>query len=351
LASALTAAGVTGAIGGDILTGYGAAKVFNGTTWIDLGADVGSIISQISDSTESSTANGITVDVTTSDGVVTAVGVSADDLVVDSISASTANFGDLTASTATFTATSVSANSLTINGSTVEQIADTRIASIPASTATSTATGITVSVTTQGGSVTAVSVDATSFGNVMHFKGVVTELPSESNVAGDIVVIGAAEQGETLPPGLVAGQEYIYTSTGWELIGDQNTYALNAYSSTASVYAGATSLSGALDAAGAAIDGLTASVSALKAKTDAYVGGTSTSADQGVEVSVAIDASTMAPSVTTTVTPATLFADLDASVTSNEQAGLTVGVTQVDGVVTGVTAELVWLDASGAAIA
>lgn len=45
-----------------------------------------------------------------------------------------------------------------------------------------------------------------------------------------------------------------------------------------------------------------------------------------------------------------LIGGLDASVSSSENASIQVGVTQVDGVVTGVTADLVWLDANGAAI-
>lgn len=42
---------------------------------------------------------------------------------------------------------------------------------------------------------------------------------------------------------------------------------------------------------------------------------------------------------------------LDADVSSSNQTGLTVSVTQADGVVTAVQAQLVWLDASGAVIA
>ena len=114
---------------------------------------------------------------------------------------------------------------LTVNGSTVEQLADKQIAAISASTVTSTSNGITVSVTTQSGSVSAVSVDATAFGNVMHFKDVVSNTAAvASPVAGDIVVIGSDAD-----TGFVAGQEYIYTNAStWELIGDQNTYAIKA---------------------------------------------------------------------------------------------------------------------------
>lgn len=388
---AAATAGISGQIGGDILVGFGAAKVWDASanagsgSWVDLGQDqaaldeqlaalvsglafasdagsyitgitqdrtTGEVTAQLSnfandvkaaigDSSVSGAGNGITVSVATTSGSVTSVQVSAADLTVDTITAATGNFTNLNVtSTATFSATTVSADTLTIGGSTVEQLADKQIAAIAAATQTSTSNGITVGVTTQSGSVTAVSVDATAFGNVMSFKGVVPELPSESNVSGDIVVIGANPSGA----GLVQGQEYIYDGTNWELIGDQNTYAVNAYSSTASVYTGATTVPAALNAAGAAID-------ALNTKTGAYVGGSASDADQGVSVTVSVDATTLAPSVDVVVTSATLFGGLDADVSSSENNSIQVGVTQVDGVVTGVTADLVWLDANGDAIA
>ena len=375
---------------GDIVvTGSGAGWVFDGENWQSIGGDVSSLQSMwqadistwtaglvsggagsyitgitqdddgkvtasasnfaldvktaIGDGAASSTANGITVSVTTTSGSVTGVEVAA-----DNISATSGTFENLTVTdTATFSATTVSATTLTIGGSTVEQLADKQIAAIAASTVTSTATGITVGVTTQGGSVTAVSLNAESFANAMHFLGVgtvektvggvdVTPPAGKTPVAGDIVIDSES------------GLEAICTgtdpSTTWELIGDNAVYALNAYSSTATVYAGVETVPTALNAAGAAID-------ALNTKTDAYVGGTSTSADQGVSVTVAIDASTMAPTVTTAVTSATLFDGLDANVSSSENNSIKVGVVEENGKVTGVTADLLWLDASGAPLA
>lgn len=221
------------------------------------------------------------------------------------VTASSGVFTNLTVSdTATFSVTNVSATTLTVNGSTIEQIADARIAAIASVTQSSTSNGVTVSVTTAGGSVTAVTVDASAFGNVMHFKGVVTALPSEAE-QGDIVVIGANPTGS----GLVAGQEYICTVASttaptWELIGDQNTYALNAYSSTAAVYSGATTLPAAVSAAGAAIDTLNTNIA-----TKASVGtGASTVAGIGVEVSLASNA---APQVSMTVDASALSAVLN----------------------------------------
>lgn len=291
-------------------------------------------------STVTASANGIEVGVTTQSGKVTGVSVSA-----NAITAESGTFENLTVTdTATFSATTVSADTLTIGGSTVEQLADKQIAAIAESTVTSTATGITVGVTTKGGSVTAVSLNAESFANAMHFLGVgtvektasgvnVTPPAGKTPVAGDIVIDSTS------------GLEAICTgtdpSTTWELIGDNAVYALNAYSSTATVYAGVETVPGALNAAGAAID-------ALKTKTDAYVGGSASDADQGVSVTVSVDATTLAPSVDVVVTSSTLFAGLDANVSSSENNSIKVGVTQVDGKVTGVTADILWLDAEGA---
>ena len=284
--------------------------------------------------------NGVTVSVSTTGGAVTGVNVAVTDINCNSVTAGSATFTDLTVtSTANFTATEVVADSLTVGGKTVEQIANGQIAAIAESTITSTATGITVGVTTKGGSVTAVSLNAEAFANAMHFLGVgtvkktkdgvnVTPPAGKTPVAGDIVIDSTT------------GLEAIYTGTKWELIGDNAVYALNAYTSTAAVYSGVETVPGALDAAGAAID-------ALKTKTGAYVGGTSTSVDQGVSVKVTVDANTMAPTVETTVTSATLFAGLDANVSSSENNSIKVGVTQVDGKVTAVTADLVWLGADG----
>ena len=260
------------------------------------------------------------------------------------VTAKTGNFTNLNVTgTADFTATTVKATSLTVGEKTIETIANEQIGAIAESTITSTATGITVGVTTKGGSVTAVSLNAEAFANAMHFLGVgtvkktkdgvnVTPPAGKTPVAGDIVIDSTS------------GLEAIYTGTKWELIGDNAVYALNAYSSTAAVYNGVKTVPAALNAAGAAID-------ALNTKTGKYVGGTNTSADKGVSVTVAVDANTMAPTVTTTVASETLFAGLDADVSSSENNSIKVGVTQVDGKVTAVTADLVWLGANGEALA
>ena len=179
--------------------------------------------------TEGGNDCGVYVSVTTQSGAVTSVEVSADNLNVSSITAVSGSFTNLTVTdTATFSATTVSATTLTVGGVDVSNIAT--------ATSTSTANGITVGVTTANGGVTAVTLDATSFGNVMHFVGVASVSSSvpESPDDGDIIVIGAATS-EALPEIKLAlgvandvaqGQEYIYNGSSWELIGDQNTYAI-----------------------------------------------------------------------------------------------------------------------------
>ena len=256
--------------------------------------------------TQSADDGGIYVSVTTQSGAVTSVFVSADNLSVSTVTAETGNFTNLNVSdTATFSATTVSATTLTIGGSTVEQLADKQIASIAASTVTSTATGITVGVTTQGGSVTAVSLNAEAFPNAMHFLGVGTVSKNTSGEGDSAIVtppVGKTPAAGDIVIDSSTGLEAICTSVTddeppvyhWELIGDNTVFAVNAYTSTATVYANVETLPGAVNAAGAAID-------ALKSKTDAYVGGTSSSEVSGITTSVTIASATMAPTVSLAV--------------------------------------------------
>ena len=221
--------------------------------------------------------------------------VSAIESIVDAststVTAATGNFTNLNVSdTATFSATTVSATTLTVGGVAVNNIA--------ASSATGGTEGVAVTVSTANGGVTDVGVaitsasllstlDLTDFAgkdvvtaigpssgtgaatdnqvptalavakklatldNAMHFREVVASTGAIADPAkGDIVVIGA-----TPATGFVEGQEYIYDGTKWELIGDQKTYAVNAYSNASiSTYAGVTTIPGALDAVGAAAD-------------------------------------------------------------------------------------------------
>ena len=305
---------------GDIVvTGSGAGWVFDGSAWQSIGGDISSLqsmwqadistwtaglvstaqgdgtyikkITQAADgkvSAEvstfatdvktavgngdaSSVANGITVSVVTTSGSVTSVSVEAANLNVTSISATTGSFGTIYLGNP-----AVSANEI--------------VTSIGPSEGTGSATNL------QLPTAKAVRDLLNNLDNAMHFREVVASTGAITDPAkGDIVVIGAQPA-----TGFVAGQEYIYDGSKWELIGDQNTYAVNAYTSNATVYTGVENVPGALNAAGAAID-------ALNTKTGAYVGGTSTSTDRGVTETVVIDAATLAPSVTTAVSLAAML--------------------------------------------
>ena len=266
------------------------------------------------------------------------------------VTAETGKFKNLTVSdTATFSATNVKATTLSVDseagatfgGNTISAIADrealAKIAAISA--ATKSATGgnvVTVSVTTSAGSVNKVEVavqkatsiassgasddklatekavrDAlTSLDNAMHFTGVVTALPVEGMKAGDIVVIG----GDSIAEGLVAGQEYIYDGAKWELIGDQKTYAMNAYSKAGSaVMTGVDTVPKALDALAGAVDTLNG-------------------------------ADTVEGSVAKAVKDA--VGALDATVNSS-RTDMPVQVVETDGKLTSVSADLLWCGANG----
>lgn len=231
------------AVRGDINVYGGVAKVFDGTAWQELGSktptfDTGDSDGQLKLGSVNATVSGwgtlaasVSANASSISDLESAVSAIASIVDTDNggaVSASSGTFTNLTVtSTATFSVTNVSAEAITINGSTVEQIADKQIAAISSATATSTANGVTVSVTTEGGSVTAVQVDATSFGNVMHFKDTVSNTANVSDpAAGDIVVIAGVTDSKST---FKNGQEYIYTNGNtWELIGDQNTYAIKA---------------------------------------------------------------------------------------------------------------------------
>ena len=117
------------------------------------------------------------------------------------------------------------------------------------------------------------------------------------------------------------------------------------YSSTARVYSGVETVPGALNAAGAAID-------LLKNKTDAYVGGTSTGSwkpsetgNDVISTTVAIDASTMAPTVTMTVDVAELKSALGLGEAAYRAVSTTVSDTTSTALVTegAVATALAWI--------
>ena len=296
------------------------------------------------------------------------------------VTAETGKFKNLTVSdTATFSATNVKATTLTVDneaGATfgsltisaiADREADARIAAIPATTKSAIgASVVTVYVTTSAGSVNkvevgvqkATSIAATgsasdnklatekavrdalnSLDNAMHFSGVVKALPA-SGKAGDIVVIDATPTGE----GLVAGQEYIYDGKKWELIGDQKSYAMNAYSKAGSaVMTGVDTVPKALNALAGAVDTLngadTVEGSVAKAVKDAkaYADGkiaeldsTATGGTEGVEISVKQTDGKLNAAATVTITKATLNTTLGTTNVADKTVATTIGATGID---------------------
>lgn len=306
------------------------------------------------------------------------------------VSAATGSFTNLTVtSTATFSATTVSASTLTVGGSTVNQIAQAEIASVTANTITATGT----SLPTESAVAQYVTTAVSNLAGAMHFKGTATITKSGTSItvsnfsetftaaAGDVVVDTANNL------------EAVYTGSAWELLGSNAVYALDAYApGTERVTAGTTTLGGAVHAIAGAVDTLTTSfgnlgTAASKNYADSLTStGTSLPTESAVATYVSEQISALnlgdaaTYSVTTTITNSSndlptastvneaivdaassaetaaeeyaqsLVEALDASVTSSENNSIQVGVTQVDGVVTGVTADLVWLNASGSVI-
>lgn len=259
-----------------------------------------------------------------------------------------------------------------------------------------------------------------NFDNAMHFKGVVdgtnkTWLPSQSNADGDIWIVTVSSA--TKPAGgldndpakITAGQEYIWTGTKWELIGDQSisddliankahigtanasgahgisaTVVLNSDSDpNLTVYVDAITASSSIATgvdkvvtAGAVADYVPAKIGEI------VTGGTSTvtSTTTGVALTVGtgVNASVTTLSITGLGTAASkawsdatiaaggtdlptqgaVFTAISAAisaldstaVTTAAQAsstGVSVTVVQEDGKVTGATAAILWCDANG----
>lgn len=310
----------TGVARGDIALGWGGAKVYDGTAWKELGADtaalqsmwqadissaISSLVStfgtgdsdgQVKLGGSNATVNGwstVKSDISFLKSVVTSS--TEDNVTTTEVTANTGTFDNLTVTnTATFTATEIEASSLTINGSTVEEII--------AASATSSIDASGSLLPTESAVANYVDGRLSSFGNVMHFTGVVTELPSKAN-DGDVVVIGALPSDYSGT--LVAGQEYVYASaTGWGIIGDEN----------------------------------------------APTGGSSTADQNGVYVTVDIAAATAAPTVSLSgfgvAATKSVATTLDASSANlpTESAVASYVATQIS------AAELLWLDENNQAI-
>lgn len=367
----------------------------------------------LSETTKGNTSNGVTVSVTTQSGAVTAVAVAAPAYTATQVTKSgtsnghtvsvTTKNGQVTAVTvaapAAFTKASIgdgsstgSSNGIQVDVTTTSGVVTAVAVSNPfvatEVTKSGTSNGVTVGVTTKNGQVTAVTVAASEIANVMHFKGTSTTLPSwgesAAQKAGDIWIVGANPTGYITSSGwgsttstgntkLVAGQEYVKTSSGgFELIGDQNTYATKAY-----VDASVSALNNSINtkasigtATAAAFKGLRASVSLnsnaaptmaffndsivttaagitttadkfvtasavadYAAKAGSVTGGSSASTSNGVKVTVSTAANTAVPSVAVEVTSSTLFGGLDSTVSSTS-GPVKVEVTQTDGKLT-----------------
>lgn len=175
------------------------------------------------------------------------------------VTADTGIFTNLTVSdTASFSATTVTATTLTVDdetkatfgGATISAIADrealSKIADIAEASVSASANGVEVKVVTQSGSVKGVevAVDATSstaditkdstklvragdvagyiadVAKAMHFRGLATIVDGEvtpddkvaTNVPGDVVIT-------------TDGQEYVWTGSKWEKLGDETALA------------------------------------------------------------------------------------------------------------------------------
>lgn len=377
--------GVTGAARGDIVvTGTGAGWVYDGTTWQSIGGDVGTITSSwqadisaalagLAVGGEGSYITGITQDSTT--GKVTAsaaafptfaTGDADGQVKLGSTNATVSGWGavkdDITFLKGVVTSTTVEETTTTKVTANAGEFGTLKVGentlSFSEATASSSSAGITVSVTTENGSVKSVEVDASSFANTMHFLGVgtvtkdqatgvitVTAPEGKTPVAGDIVIDGTS------------GLEAICTGTEplkWELIGDNALYALNAYTSGATVFAGVENVPGALNAAGAAIDTLNTKVTTLES---AVTGGSNANGDAGVNVSVATAATTAAPTVTVTITKETLNSTLGTSAVADKTVSTEIGEGADNALATTSAvkkavdaAELVWLGEGNAPI-
>ena len=384
---------------GDIVvTGTGAGWVFDGTSWISIGGDIGTItsawqadisrwtaglavgdansyitsISQAADGKVTATAVAFpALDTGDNDGEVK-LGtdaakvsgwddlkgrVSAIETIVDAstntVTATTGSFTELTVtSTATFSATTVSATSLTVNGSTVEQIADARISNATL-TGNITAPGGT-DLVNEGQVVTYVSAAMQSFDNAMHYVGTTSDadIVQDATVAPDDITGYSAADMKAGDIVLKGTSEYIWNGTKWELIGDQGVYATKAELSASWSTLG----TAAFQNFASTVDANATTLPTCDAVVN-YVSGVVTGLGLGdaAQKSVANTLTSTGTSLPTESAVAgyvtTVVSGLDASVSSSENNSIQVGVTQVDGVVTAVTADLVWLNAGGAAIA
>ena len=310
--------------------------------------------------------------------------ISGDDIVVGTkVTAETGKFTNLTVEdTATFNATTVSATNLSVDdednalfgGLTISAIADRQIAAIAEATSTASDDGVTVTAKTEAGSIKSVAVAVAGASTVADFastasqtkvttvggvKAYVDETLKDINgamrfygttkgntVSEGAVVIGTITKAtgvtDALQPGDVVvseddGKEYIYDGSAWRELGDDTldgeiatyvglanklTLGKNGEDAIASI-AGATDLTGAVNNVGKAVDVLNGA--------DTVDGSVAKSIKTAVEA-------------------------LDAEQDSNKEEdndnyvdnrSIKVTLTEVDGKITGLGADLLWLGADG----
>lgn len=219
-------------------------------------------------STATSTSNDHTVTVSTVNGQVKAIVVAAPTkFTVD----------DIPNGQSTTTSYGMTISASTVKGSLTR--ADVIVKPITAGTGMAS----TLSIPTGQAVVEYVTSQINNLGTVMHFKGAGTSLPASPEL-GDVYVF-TADSGT-----YKKGQEVVRTSTGWEILGDQNQWV------------------------------------------DKVTGGTSTSTNNNVTVTVSTDAVTAKPTVVVTA-PAYNPAEATKASTNNDH---TVSVTTKDGQVTSV---------------
>ena len=366
------------------MVGFGAAKVYNGSTWVDLGADNAALQSSwradISTWTSGLVSGGtgsyITEITQTSDGKVTAtaaafptldtgdndgeVKLGSDAAKVsgwDTVKTDIANLKSVVSYSGTgdsvVTATTGNFTNLTVGGSTVNKIAQDEIGAVTANTITSTGT----SLPTESAVATYVSAAVSNLAGAMHFRGTATITKT-----GEAITVSNFSETFTPAGGDVVvdttnNLEAVYTGSAWELLGSNSVYALDAYApGEETVTAATTTLGGAVHAIAGAVDTLATKVSALES---AVTGGNDDDGSDGVNVSVTTAATTAAPTVTVTLTKATLNSTLGTTNVADKTVATSIGATGVDTALATekavrdaiTSAELVWLDANGDAIA
>jgi hypothetical protein len=368
---ASSTAGVVNPARGDIVvTGSGAGWVFDGTNWQSIGGDIGTITSawqsdisaavealvstfttgdaegQVKLGDTNATVNGwsdLVGSVSTNATTIASVSerVTAIENIVDAstntVTATTGSFSNLSVDSATFNATTVSAGTLTVGGSDISDLisagADARISAAKLSGTISTSDG--AGLVNEGQVVNYVSAQLQSFDNAMHFKGAGTSLPASAE-AGDVYVFTANATDES---GYKAGQEVVYTGSAWEVIGDQNTYAVAATVDASWSTLGTAAFVNTADTVTAdattlpTCSAVASYVSSEIASAIGALAGSSSDSDKGVAVEV-VTADGEVSTVDVTVT-------LDTTLSANDNNAPTTKA---------VYDALCWLDASGSVI-